>query len=269
MKVLEPNEKYHLNKDAIGSTTLKKVALRSAFHAISKEDEEKESPALILGSAIHTAILEPEQFDYQYIASPSFDRRTKEGKVLAEQFEIIAQGKMIITKDQLETVKGILKTISQHEIAQAMLSGGEAEYSYYWQDEETGLMLKCRPDYFNQNALIDLKSTRDASVSEFTRSCINLGYHIQAAFYLDVFNKANGTNIEDFFFVAVETEAPYAVNIFKMGEAEVALGRAQYKAALKEYAEAKKNPERIHEFGYKKQINEIVFPAWAFDKMGA
>lgn len=267
MKILESNEKYHANKEAIGSSLLKKIASKSVLHALASEN--KSSAALELGSAIHCAILEPEQFDRQFIASPSFDRRTKEGKLLAEQFESMAQGKTVITKDQLEIVKGILKSLGQHEIAHAMLSGGEAEYSYYAKDEETGLMLKCRPDYFNQNALIDIKSTRDASVSEFTRSCVNLGYQIQAAFYLDVFNKANGTNIEDFFFIAVETEAPYAVNIFKMGEAEIALGRNQYRAALKEYANAKNNPEKIYEFGYKKQINEIVFPMWAFDKWGA
>jgi hypothetical protein len=154
-----------------------------------------------------------------------------------------------------------------HEIASAMLTGGEAEYSYYTTDAETGIGLKCRPDYFNQNALIDLKTCRDASVEEFTRACFSMGYFIQAAFYLDVFNAVNKTKLEEFYFVAVENTAPYAVNIFKMGETEIAFGREQYKKVLKQYAEFLKGTP-MQEFGYKKQINEIVFKPYMFEKMG-
>lgn len=266
MKKLESNEIYHANP-AIGSTTLKKISSKSVLHALS--EERKESAAFDLGSAVHCATLEPEKFDSQFIVSPKYDRRTKEGKAMAEAFEIHANGKTVLSEDQIEVVRGTLSAIKEHDIAIGMLSGGEAEYSYYTTCPITGLSLKCRPDYFNKNALIDLKTCQDASVDGFTKACMNFGYFLQGAYYLDVFNMANGTSLTEFYFVAVETNKPYAVNTFLLGEAEIALGRQQYQKALRQYAEFLKNPSNIKDFGYERKINEIVFPDWAFQKWGA
>jgi hypothetical protein len=267
MKKLENSKIYHEVIDHKGSSFFKKIALKSLLHALKEEVEQ--SPAMALGSAVHCAILEPEKFSSEYAVAPKVDRRTKEGKEIFAAFEADSNGKTILTADQMETIEGMKTSVLSHEIALGMLTGGEAEYSYYVTDSETGIGLKCRPDFFNKGALIDLKTCRDASVEGFTGACFNMGYFIQAAFYLDVFNAANGTKLEEFYFVAVENTAPFAVNTFKMGEAEIAFGREQYKKALKQYADYLKQPERLQDFGYKKQINEIAFRPYMFEKMGA
>lgn len=267
MKKLESAEIYHEDKAHIGSTFWKKIAGSSILHAIKREF--KVTDAMDLGSAIHCAVLEPEKFEATIAISPKFDRRTKVGKESAEAFELSAQGKLVIDEAQAEAVRGTVGAIKEHKLASGILRGGEAEYSYYVTCPETGLGMKCRPDYHNQNALIDLKTCQDASIDGFTKQCINLGYHIQAAYYLDVFNMANGTDLKEFYFVSVETSAPYAVNTFLMGEMALGLGRDQYKKAMKQYAEYLKSPERINDFGYEVKINEIVFPSWAFSKLGA
>jgi hypothetical protein len=84
---------------------------------------------------------------------------------------------------------------------------------------------------------------------------------------LDVFNQANGTKIEEFYFVAVENTVPFAVNVFKMPEAELALGRSQYKKALKELAEYEKDKTLVSKFGYKAEINLIQYPNFAFEEL--
>jgi hypothetical protein len=267
MKKLESAEIYHADKVHTGSTFWKKVAGSSILHAVKQTF--KVTDAMDLGSAIHCAVLEPEKFETTIAISPKFDRRTKIGKENAEAFESFAQGKLIIDEVQAEAVRGVVSSVKDHKLASGILRGGEAEYSYYVTCPETGLGMKCRPDYFNQNALIDLKTCQDASVEGFTRQCINLGYHIQAAYYLDVFNLANGADLKEFYFVSVETTAPFAVNTFLMGEMALALGREQYKKAMKQYVEYLKSPERINDFGYEVKINEIVFPNWAFNKLGA
>lgn len=267
MKKLETSKIYHQNTDYKGSTFWKEIAKTTVFHTLSKD--QKESKAFDLGSAIHCAMLEPERFSSDFAVSQKFDRRTKEGKAMAEAFELANAGKTILDEDQMTVVEGAISSLRGHDLASGMLTGGEAEYSYYTNDPVTGIGLKCRPDYFNKGALIDLKTCQDASNDGFVKACVNFGYHIQAAFYLDVFNLANGTDLKEFYFVAVETSKPFAVNTFLMGEAELALGRAQYQKAIKQYAEYLNNTERLNDFGYEKKINEIVFPMWAFEKMGA
>lgn len=263
MKKLMSNKDYHAS-EAIGSSLLKAIALKSLLHAV--KTERKESAALDLGSALHAAVLEPETFNQEFLVSPKFDRRTKEGKAAAADFEALAAGKTVIDEDQMSDIRGMVDAIKSHEIASSMLENGEAEYSYFAKDPITGLDRKCRPDYFNAGALIDLKSCQDASPEGFIKACINFGYHIQAAYYLDTYNLANGTNIQEFFFVAVETKAPYAVNTFRMGAVELELGRKMYRKALDQYAEYLKDQTQVLKFGYEKKINEIEFPLWALNK---
>lgn len=264
MKKLMSNKDYHAH-EAKGSTTFKKIALTTLLHAMS--EEVKETEALQLGSAVHAAILEPETFDAEFAFAPKVDKRTKAGKEEWAKFADENAGKTILKQEHRDVINGIVRSLNSHEIAKGMLSGGEAEYSYFVKDEETGVELKCRPDYVNHGALIDLKTCQDASEAGFTKACINFGYHIQAAFYLDVYNKANGTDLTEFFFVAVETKPPFAINTFKMGEVEIQLGREMYKKALKEYAEFKKDEKQeLSKFGYIKRVNEINFPLWALER---
>lgn len=266
MKKLMSNADYHAH-EAIGSTTLKKIASKSVLHAMSEEFNQ--TPAMVLGSAVHAAILEPETFNSEYAVAPKVDRRTKIGKETWAAFVLASEGKTVLTEEQNENVSGIKSSILSHSIANSMITGGEAEYSYFSRCPITGLELKCRPDYVKSGALIDLKTCADASTDGFTRACINLGYAIQAAFYLDVYNAATGENLEDFYFLAVETSKPYAVNTFKMGEVEIKLGRHLYTQALSDLAEFRKDTTRIREFGYANIIKEIQFPLWALEKMEA
>lgn len=265
MKRIESNDSYHANKEAIGSTLLKKIAKTSLHHAVTSEVSE--SDALNFGNAVHTLTFEPETFDSRFIVIPKIDKRNNEGKALAARYEELAQGKTILTEEQLKGAKECVANIMAHPIASMMIVGGEAEYSYYSECSETGLKQKCRPDYFLAGSLIDLKTTRDASAHAFKMQSLTLGYHIQAAYYLDVFNKANEEKATDFYFIAVENTAPYAVSVFKMGSVEIDLGRFEYKEAMKKYAAYLKDTSKVKEFGYEIVINSLEYPPYAFEKL--
>lgn len=268
MKKLESNEVYHAN-EAVGSSTLKSIAKSSVLHAINQEFKATDS--LLIGSAAHAAILEPETFDSQFAVAPKVDKRTKLGKETWNLFMEEAGDKQLLNEDQMAIVEGIKAATMSHPIARGMLTGGEAEYSYYSKCPETGLELKCRPDYVNQGALIDLKTTLDASLEGFTRQAGNLYYHLQAAYYLDVYNAANGTNVNEFFFVAVENKAPFGVSIWKVGHVEIEAGRAEYKAALRKYAKYMNDKSvnesfNIQSHGYPQEIKELVLPLYVLNR---
>lgn len=271
MKILEPSKIYHQNS-ATGSTKLKKIYTKTLLHALTEEVNE-DSPSLIMGSGLHCAVLEPERFSTEFIVSPKFDRRTKEGKEASARFEEQAIGKTIIDPDQMNLIQGMKDAIMAHPVALEMLTGGEAEYSYYAKDPETGLELKCRPDYHNGGALIDVKTTADASFEGFARQIGNLAYHLQAAFYLDVFNASQGTNYKDFFFIAVENKAPHAVAVYRLDENHIEAGRKAYRKALNRYAEfinsgaSFDDLKTLRNFGYPTDIIDIQVPYYLLDKI--
>jgi hypothetical protein len=271
MRRIESNNEYHSNSIK-GSSFYKKANQKTLLHALTeKVDEDKKS--LIVGGALHCAIFEPERFAQEYVVSPKFDRRTKEGKAAAEAFEMASEGKIVLETEWMNDIKSMKDAVLTHPIAYEMLTGGEAEYSYYAQDPETGVEMKCRPDYHNGGALIDLKSSMDASYEGFARQIGNLGYHIQAAFYLDTFNQSQETNYKEFFFVVVENKAPFAVAVYRLDETQIEAGRVAYKRIMKKYKEFLDSGANLDDskslkpFGYPMEIIDIQVPFYLLDKI--
>lgn len=98
-----------------------------------------------------------------------------------------------------------------HPKAAALLTCGALppKFSIFWQDADTGIDCRCRPDYIHSSGIIvDLKSTLDASPAAFAKSCANSRYHVQDAFYSEGFYQAAGEWPRGFVFIAVEKPRP-------------------------------------------------------------
>ena len=264
------NTDYHAH-EAVGSSLLKSIHLKSVLHAVSKEFTPSE--AMNLGSAVHSLVLEPEVFHDDFAVAPKCDKRTKLGKAEYAEFLEGVGSKTVISADTLNTAEQMTFSVRNHPIANKILSNGEAELSFFTNDSETGLQLKCRPDYVNAGTLIDLKTTRDGSFDGFSKQCGNLAYIIQAAFYLDVYNAANETNLKDFFIICVENSAPYAVSTYKLDELQIEAGRKMYRRALNNYAAYLEEKEIVGEekaktlYGYENDIVSLSIPYYFFDQI--
>lgn len=257
------NKAYHLD-NALGSTYIKKAAEKSVLHA--ENQVFKKTSAMTLGSAFHTLVLEPELFKSQFTYE-EINKRTNAGKARVEELEKL--GITVLTKDENERVHGMAKALSEHPLACEMFKGGVSEMSYFAElDHVSG---KCRTDYVKNGKIIDLKSCQDASPEGFSSAVANFGYHIQDAWYLDVYNKSNNTKLthEDFFFVCVENTAPYAVAVYTLDMQSVDIGRQLYKKVLQEYKAYKIQTNKIAanlEGGYYSGILALSLPVWVHAK---
>jgi len=113
--------------------------------------------------------------------------------------------------------------------------------------------------------LIDLKTTTDASPDAFSRKLWDLDYHVQAAYYLDLWNEVTGENRTAFVFIVVETEPPYAVSVFNLSGKAICIGRETYVKDLQRMMECL---ERNEWPAYSNEVVEINLPPWA-DKIAA
>ncbi len=220
------NEAYHALK-AVSPSQIK-VLGRSPLHYHDKflaEDREKResTPAQLLGTALHTAVLEPQLWDSTIAVPPhSFDRRTKVGKELAAEFERESAGKIVLSPEDADQVRRMADAVRKHPAASFLLElPGRREASYTWTDLATGLECKTRPDWHSEDRRIvmDVKTTRDASRSEFSRSIANFDYHVQAAW------NQGALGAEQFLSIAVENERPYAVAVYPASQAMLDAGR--------------------------------------------
>ena len=87
---------------------------------------------------------------------------------------------------------------------------------------------------------------------------MTFGYAIQAAFYVDVAQALDG-NKRDFYWVAVEKEAPFAVAVYKASDAMLEHGRREYRKAIELYKECAAMDLWP---AYSQQVQTLELPAW-------
>lgn len=134
-----------------------------------------------------------------------------------------------LSQEDWDTVRAMREAVFAHPTARALLRNGSAERSVYWKCPKTGLLLRCRPDWWTStNWLVDLKSTDDASPREFARSVANWRYHVQDAMYTDGVELATGKRPRAFAFIACEKKPPYAVAVYVLGVPSSDCGRIEY-----------------------------------------
>lgn len=255
------NEAYHADRSAVSASGLKEM-LRSPAHFQSYlNTTREETAAMAFGTALHCAMLEPERFLCDYVVAIKFDRRTKEGKEAAAAFEAEHAGKTIISAEDYSAINTMVGSLMARSEVNLLLDGGAVEQSLFWIDEDTGVACKCRPDNLGELAILDVKTTQDASPEGFPKVCANWRYDLQAAFYIDGVAAVTGRSLP-FVFLAAEKDSPYACAVYQASSEFVENGRRKYKAALRKLAECRETG-LWHGYQPTGLIDTIDLPRWA------
>lgn len=228
-----PNDVYHASK-GISKSGLDLID-RSPAHFRYRAPREA-TRAMEIGTAIHTALLEPERFKEEYILlSEVKDRRSA---VYKDAVKSCGNSELVLTGKEADKVSGMQAVVYSNETARNHVNTkGWTELSVYANDPGTGVLCKCRFDSLSENLIsCDIKKTRDARPDDFARSVFNYRYHVQDAFYSDVFLWATGQQLKAFTFLAVEEELPHAVKVYELDQTARNEGRERYQQNLDDYA---------------------------------
>ena len=254
------NAEYHASP-AISKSGLDLIRKAPALYAYRRENPQEQTPAMRLGSLTHTAVLEPHLFGPSVIVRPEgIDRRTSAGKADWAAFEIEADGKEIVTAEEMSKLAAIRDAVHNHPAAAKALAGRPTiEQSIFW--DADGIACRCRPDAVTEKGVIvDLKTTRDASPEGFAKSIAQYRYHVQAAFYSDGYKAAFGEAPRGFVFIAVETEPPFLVAVYVASEAMTQRGRIDYQTDLETFRWCRDHNDWP---GYSGHPLTIDLPKWA------
>ncbi len=239
------NEAYH-STPAVSNTVLSSMA-KSPAHCFALHIAEDRKPmpktaALAAGTLAHCAILEPGALLDRYILKPEgMDMRTKAGK---EWKAALPAGVDVIDADEYATALAQRDAVQSVPELAELLASGAAEVSAFWQDDETGLSCKCRPDWVHTLSdgrviLVDVKTTQDASPAGFTRAVWRYGYHRQAAWYSAGYERAAGVEVAGFVFAAVTSAHPFIGAAHTLDDDFTRIGRDECRRLLDEYADCK------------------------------
>jgi exodeoxyribonuclease VIII len=251
-----PNDAYHAF-DGISKSGLDLVA-RSPAHYFYRAQHEP-TRAMVIGSATHAAIFEPDVFAKQYMLLRDVtDRRSSAYK----QAVAVHGEDNVLTGKEADSVHGMQAALRLNPHAVALLDAtGWCEIAVFATDPVTGVLVKCKFDkLLHDLSSVDLKTTQD--IREFAKSVANYRYHVQQAFYSDVFEWATGEQLRSFDFLAAEKDAPNASKVFALDKPSVDYGRKLYREALEAYAAALASGDWSMPDGAREYL---TLPTWAAD----
>ena len=253
---------------------------KSAAHFYLKylsgiKQEYIQTDEMLIGEAFHKLLLEPLQFDSNFAVyddtqdlkdiGGSKPKSTNWYKGKLEEIKQINFGKKIILQNDFDLIQEMRDVFMQNANARYMIDSGFAEKKRFFTEPNTGLPCQYLTDFHNTNLdiFVDIKTTKDASSSEFAKSCANYRYHVQDSFYSDGYFNETGDKIKGFYFIAIEKTKPYNLAIYCLNEESKDLGREEY---LRNMNTIKNCYQSGIWQGYTEKIQQISLPRYYFNK---
>ena len=221
--------------------------------------ESPDSVAKDYGNLLDVLVLTPESFQERFSVKPSTypaEPAKKGGEVVQKPFNanstwcrewIESQGdKTVISQNDLADAVAAKNRLMADETIAAFhaASDKQVHVAGQWKDDKTGLVIpvQCLIDFVPwkesefQKSLGDLKTTRNAGQRVFGRWCYTAGYHIQAAFDIDLYTAATGEDRTDWIFILQENYSPFETGRRLLSADLLQIGRQTYQHALSRYA---------------------------------
>lgn len=248
--------------DALNISRLKNMK-RSPLHYRHALTQPHVSAPLTLGTATHVATLEPERFDSDYAI---WNRKTESGKNSPrngkawDEFQATASAckKSVLTLDEAAEAQAIAASIRANELAMQYLSSGDPEVTLECTID--GRARKGRVDWLLDGHIIGLKTARDCRHFAFGAQSAKLGYHLQWAWYFDLYHAIKRTQ-PAMMEIVVESAPPYAVAVYAIGPDIIDQGRDEYIELLKLLDECELTDKWP---GPVPQIEWLSLPTWAY-----
>jgi hypothetical protein len=171
------------------------------------DHKAEETPAMLLGRLIHTAVFEPDRLMLEYAAWDG-DRRGKE--YAAFQETATEAGRAVVKVGEWNQARAIRDSIMRvPEIAMLLHLPGEPEAVLEWTNPETGMQCKGRADWIGPGYILDLKTTGyGIEPRTFAAHTWRMGYWMQAAMYQEGYMQTRGGDCPRFGIIAAETNPP-------------------------------------------------------------
>lgn len=222
----------------------------------------KQTEAMKWGSLLDTLVLQPKEFEKRYAVPPleypgtprkkgdpvEMKAWTRQAKYCETwENERTIQGIEIVKASDLHQVQAAAARLLADEEIAALLKDADVQVLIHatYNDRDTGLTIPVKMlidavplvtgDY--GKGLADLKSSESGVPRKWRKSVFDYHYHWQAAMELDAYTLATGEDRMDFYHPMQENYFPYEVSRRFLSAEFIQLGRDQYTAALRRYAQ--------------------------------
>ena len=194
-----------INATAIKSGVVSMLNMHSQLTGPGKET----TPAMRMGTLLHTAVLEPDRFtDKVYVWEGKRDKRNK-------LYAAFSEGKndfWILTEKERDICEAVQASVWAKTEAYRLIEGADIERTIQWEDPACGLC-KARLDIVKPGMICDFKTTANIQPDKFAVDCAKMYYHLQMGFYARGYEQLHGT-FPIVYIIAAEKTPPYDCAVF-------------------------------------------------------
>jgi len=246
-----------------------------ALFVADSMEREAPSPQMVIVSAVHLQLLEPDTVGRRVYVAECEARTAKVYKDACRD----RPDQLVLTRAEWAVAEGVADAIfnprtAAARVAKSLLAGREgcySEYAFCW-DDELGVPCKLMADRVLEVAWSsvpicgDLKTNKDprALLGNERGELYKLGYHAQAALYRRGLTRLLDGVAPRHIVVAVRNEAPYEVYVRELSEGVLAKGLEIIERDLRAVARCLagapwESPDESLEDG---QIPFVLEPLW-------
>lgn len=273
-------DRYHGNLcdgPSISSSGLRSIFLKSPAHYWDtsylnpqRSDHEDDKESFVLGRAVHHLILGEPFFAKLFVIRPA-EMADEEGEIkpwhggrnvckkwLAEQEKT---GRTVLIGEQVERIKGMALSLGKHPLIRAGVLNGLIERSLVFQDKETGVWVKARPDAIPTDSgdFGELKTARGIG-DDADRAMRTYRYDMQASVMRMAARTVLNMDMSSFSLVFVESKRPYCVDVVQIDKVDIDEAEHDVRAALKVFAHCLKTKEWFGPTGSQRDARTAFFP---------
>ena len=259
-----PNEVYHGLKEWHGSTDLKHV-LRSveSFRYEKEQPTPEDKIAFERGNSFHVGmegIIEDGDlslYQEKVLPCPTKTITSKASKDLKAD----NPGCYVLPETERDNCAEMIQNVYRKGSKLNFFDEGYSELSFFWVDPETGIRLKCRPDWmmFDDDDVLwmsDFKTAADHQREAFQRVILNLNYHLSAAMYIEGVFRVTGIKAGHFPFIVCANTPPFEVEVYDLDQPSLAEGHALFRKCLDDVANYEPDKQL--------EIKTVKLPRWGF-----
>ena len=210
-----PFEEY-AKIDALNGSSLVNLRRSPMYYRWNLDNPQPPTPAMILGTATHRLILEPDKIGDFAVWGTLEEEKVRRGNVW-NNFQALNKGAMIVTVAERDAMVGMAVGARKNlPIMKYANMYGDTEVCMVWTDKATGRLFKGRLDKVCpiHSIILDLKTTRDCHPYFFAKQTYGLGYYIKAYIYVSGYQTLIGTRPK-FKWLAIDKKQPHESVVYR------------------------------------------------------
>ena len=213
MKTLKLSNDEYRQKQGVSNSDLMLIERSPSDYAWSQNAprDALKTAAFDFGTALHTAMLEPEKFNDQVVVYTQ--TKTRETKAFQEFMLGQGDGAIILLESEYDKLRFAVDGARHHPAVNRLLTiKSDKEGSIFVKDKERDIIKKIRPDLdyvsYGLPILGDLKSSADLADwrqdARWKNPLFTHGYAHTAAYYMNVASEHYGESIDEYIFIVVQ-----------------------------------------------------------------